>query len=97
MDKHDEANSCFCAILQTWLKTYFKCILYTEYSKFAGELTNDNNTQAGVFVRMMIMSMMMAKSSTFSGNMQWYAIVTPMIWTIKLIAFLEKSLINWCT
>jgi hypothetical protein len=56
MDKHEEANSCFFAILQTWLKTYFKCTLRTEHPKFAGELTTDNiNTQAGIFVMMMMM------------------------------------------
>jgi hypothetical protein len=60
MDKHNGAYSCFCAILQTCLQTDLKCILCTEHSKFAGELTNDNNnTQAGIFVTMMIMSMMM--------------------------------------
>ena len=68
MDKHDEANSCFFAILQTWLKTYFKCILCTKHSKFAGELTNDNNnTQAGIFVRRMIMPMMM-----YDGYKQYF-------------------------
>jgi hypothetical protein len=40
-------------------KNLIKCILCTEHSKFDGELTNDNiNTQAGIFVMMMIMPMM---------------------------------------
>ena len=57
----------FFGILQTCLKTYLKCILTTEHSKFAGKLTNNNNnTQAGVFVTMIMPTMMMYEKTVLS-------------------------------